>query len=305
MYHFIVNPNARSGLGLLTWKKVEALLKEENIEYQIHFTKQRRDATRIAAELTADGQEITLVVLGGDGSVNEVVNGIQFPEKVTLGYVPLGSGNDFGRGLGLPSKTMQALDVVLHSPKRRTLNLGILHYGRKQRRFAVSSGIGYDAAITHQVCVSKLKRILNRYNLGKFVYVSASLYRLYRCQPDEMTVTLDEHKTLHFKKTYFAAAFNLPYEGGGCKFCPDARPDDDLLDVIVIADVPKPVALLILPVVFSGKHTHLKGVHIFRCRKAEITSVPALPVHTDGEPVYLQHMIQFSLERESLRMITN
>lgn len=304
MYHFIVNPNARSGLGLVTWEKVEARLKEENIEYEIHFTKRRLDATRIAAELTAGGQEITLVVLGGDGSVDEVVNGILFPEKVTLGYVPLGSGNDFGRGLGLPSKTMQALDVVLHSPKRCRLNLGLLHYGNKQHRFAVSSGIGYDAAITHQVCVSKLKLFLNRYGLGKFVYVGASLYRLYHCQPDEMTVTLDESKTLHFKKTYFAAAFNLPYEGGGCMFCPNALPDDDLLDLIVIADVPKIVALLILPTVFSGKHTHLKGVHIFRCRKAEIASVPALPVHTDGEPIYLQHQIQFSLENESLSVIT-
>ena len=305
MYHFIVNPTARSGLGLITWEKVEARLKEEKIEYTLHFTQRRHDATRIAAGLTAGGEEITLVVLGGDGSVDEVVNGICFPDKVTLGYVPLGSGNDFGRGLGLPSRTLQALDTVLHSELRRTLNLGLVSYGQKKHRFAVSSGIGYDAAITHQVCVSRLKRFLNRFGLGKFVYVGASLYRLYHCRPDGMTVTLDDSRTLHFKKAYFAAAFNLPYEGGGCKFCPDARPDDDLLDVIVIADVPKIAALLILPTVFAGKHTHLKGVHIFRCRKAEIESALPLPVHADGEPIYLQRAVQFSLERESIHVITN
>lgn len=303
MYHFIVNPNARSGLGLVTWRKVEAQLKTENIEYEIHFTKCRHDATRIAAALTADGKEITLVVLGGDGSVDEVVNGICFPEKVTLGYVPLGSGNDFGRGLRLHSDTMKALNTVLHSSKRRKLNLGIVHYGKKQHRFAVSSGIGYDAAITHQVCVSKLKLFLNRFGLGKFVYVGASLYRLYHCHPGEMTLILDDGNKLHFDKTYFSAAFNLPYEGGGCKFCPDAKPDDDLLDIIVVADVPKIRALAILPAVFSGGHTHMKGVHIFRCKKAQIESVPALPVHADGEPIFLQRSIQFSLEESSLSVI--
>lgn len=305
MYHFIVNPGARSGLGLTTWEKIESKLIDENIEYKVHFTKCRHDATRIADSLTADGDEVTLVVLGGDGSVDEVVNGIRFPEKVTLGYVPLGSGNDFGRGLKLPSDTLKALDVVLHSPKRRTLNLGILEYKDKRRRFAVSSGIGYDAAICHLLCISKIKLFLNRLGIGKFAYVGASLYQLYRCKPDAMTLILDDNKTLHFKKTFFASAFNLPYEGGGCKFCPNAKPDDDYLDVIVIADVPKIQAFAILPTVFFGKHIHLRGVHIYRCRKAQIESVSALPVHHDGESVSLQHKVSFSLENEKLRVIVN
>ena len=103
---------------------------------------------------------------------------------------------------------------------------------------------------------------------------------------------------------FFASAFNLPYEGGGCKFCPDAKPDDDLLDFIVIADVPKIIALAILPTVFSGKHTRLPGVHIFRCKKAEVHSKIALPVHSDGEPIYLQKDVSFSLEPETLKIIT-
>ena len=97
---------------------------------------------------------------------------------------------------------------------------------------------------------------------------------------------------------------NLPYEGGGCKFCPDAKPDDDLLDFIVIANVPKIIALAILPTVFSGKHTRLPGVHIFRCKKAEVHSKIALPVHSDGEPIYLQKDVSFSLEPETLKIIT-
>ena len=86
--------------------------------------------------------------------------------------------------------------------------------------------------------------------------------------------------------------------------CPDAKPDDDLLDFIVIADVPKIIALAILPTVFSGKHTRLPGVHIFRCKKAEVHSKIALPVHSDGEPIYLQKDVSFSLEPETLKIIT-
>ena len=79
---------------------------------------------------------------------------------------------------------------------------------------------------------------------------------------------------------------------------------DDLLDFIVIADVPKIIALAILPTVFSGKHTRLPGVHIFRCKKAEVHSKIALPVHSDGEPIYLQKDVSFSLEPETLKIIT-
>ena len=85
---------------------------------------------------------------------------------------------------------------------------------------------------------------------------------------------------------------------------PYAKPDDDLLDFIVIANVPKIIALAILPTVFSGKHTRLPGVHIFRCKKAEVHSKVALPVHSDGEPIYLQKDVSFSLEPETLKIIT-
>ena len=72
----------------------------------------------------------------------------------------------------------------------------------------------------------------------------------------------------------------------------------------MIADVPKIIAFAILPTVFSGKHTRLPGVHIFRCKKAEVHSKVALPVHSDGEPIYLQKDVSFSLEPETLKIIT-
>lgn len=303
MYHFIVNPNARSGLGREVWGTIERMLDLRKIEYNVYFTKYQRHATKIAAQITSDGQEHTIVALGGDGTIGEVATGLSYPEKVTLGYIPIGSGNDFARGMGIPKDAMTALDTILYSSNTKKLNLGRLSYPDRERRFAVSSGIGYDAAICHKVCVSRIKKFLNKLKLGKLAYVGLSLDSLYRMTPREATIILDGEKTLHFDQTYFVTAMNLPYEGGGCKFCPKARPDDDLLDLIVIADVKKIGALPILLTVYAGRHTHLPGVHIYRCKKAEVVSSVPLPVHSDGEPIFLQREVVFSLDESSPKII--
>lgn len=92
MYTFIANPNARSGRGILLWKQIEKILLEKEIAYNVLFTKYQHHATRLVHDLTSDGAPHTIVVLGGDGTLNEVIDGIRYLDKVTLGYIPLGSG---------------------------------------------------------------------------------------------------------------------------------------------------------------------------------------------------------------------
>ncbi|MGN0406520.1 MAG: diacylglycerol/lipid kinase family protein [Bariatricus sp.] len=303
MLHFIINPHSSTNKGKEIWERLELILRTRQEEYLAHFTEYKCHATQIAREITSDGAPHTLVVLGGDGSINEVINGICFPSKVTLGYIPLGSGNDFARSLHIPSDPEKALDLILHSSRFRQLNLGILTDSQGEHRFAVSSGMGYDASICHQVSVSRLKRIFNFLKLGQLSYVALSISTLLRWHPKKMNLTIDGTKSLHFKKVYFAAAMNLPYEGGGCKFCPSARPDDGFLDLIVIADVPKIAALAILPAVFSGSHIHMKGVHIYRFRQLTAHSETPLVLHTDGEPIPQSFTARWSLTPDSIRLI--
>ena len=166
-YDFIVNPKARSGMGEMIWKALEPELKKQKIDYRVHMTDKRKSAEKIAEAVTSDGKEHTLVVLGGDGTINEAVNGIRAIEKTTLGYIPIGSSNDFARGLGIPKKPEEALDAVLHPKKIIHMDIGTLTGAAGERRFLVSGGIGFDAAVCHEVCVSKWKILLNRLGLGR------------------------------------------------------------------------------------------------------------------------------------------
>lgn len=304
MYTFIANPNARSGLGLKLWKEIEAILQQKNVCYQVLFTKYQHHATSLVRDLTSDLERHTIIVLGGDGTINEVINGITRLDKVTLGYIPLGSSNDFARGLGLPTDFKKALDNILTPSHYTYMDIGILNYEDKCRRFAVSTGIGFDADVCHQVMVTPLKSFLNRLKLGKLTYTGVALHRLLAMKPVQMTVTLDDNRQINYKNVYFAAAMNLRFEGGGFNFCPKADCTDGKLDIIVIADLPKLKILALLPTAFKGWHTIFKGIHISSCKRIDIVSERALPVHADGEPVFRQTNITARLEPEKLRIIS-
>lgn len=303
MYTFIVNPNARSGLGHKVWNELEAILKKRGVNYQVLFTKYQRHATAITKELTSADNRQTLIILGGDGTVNEVMNGIQAPDQVTVGYIPIGSSNDFARGLGLSTNPETALLHILRPCEYTYINIGTLSYEDKTQRFAVSAGIGFDAAVCHQVMVSRLKVFLNKIRLGKLTYAGVAIRSMLSLSPGNMTVTLDDHRRIDFESVYFAAAMNQQFEGGGFKFCPDADPGDDILNIIVIAGIPKLKALLLLPTAFKGWHVHIKGIHIYTCKKADFVSEKALPIHTDGEPVFWQKHMCASLEPQKVRVI--
>lgn len=305
MYTFIINPNARSGLGSKVWSKLEPELQKQHVNYRVFFTKYQCHATRLVAELTSDGQEHTIVALGGDGTVNEVINGIKDCTKVTLGYIPIGSSNDFARYFHLDSSPEEALKRILSPTGYSYMNLGVVTYQNRRRRFAVSSGIGFDAAICHQAVISRLKIILNRLHLGRLTYVGIALDQIIHSIPGHMKLVLDNNKVLEFEKTFFATAMNHPYEGGGFKFCPDANPCDDVLNTTVIAGLPKWKILLLLPTAYFGWHTHFHGVYTYTCKEVEIESERALPVHTDGEPIFLQRNLHMSLEQEHLKIITS
>ena len=305
MYSFIVNPNAKSGLGQVVWDDLEKLLKKSNVSYKVYFTKYQRHATEIVSKITSDGKEHIVVALGGDGTVGEVVNGITDFEKTILGYIPIGSSNDFARGLELPTKPLEALKNILKCPNLHPMNVGEICYKNKKRRFAVSAGIGFDADICHEAVVSHVKRFLNKLKLGKLTYILIAIHRLFLTKPCTLTLTYDDKKTENFEKAIFVALMNNKYEGGGVMFCPKAKNNDDVLDLLIVSGIPKLKALLLIPFAVKGWHVHFKGAHVRTCKSVNIVSERALPVHTDGEPIFLQKELFASLLPEKVRVITS
>ena len=265
---FIINPNSRSQRGRAIWEEVQKELEKSQIKYEIYLTERRKNATAIAAMLTADQEEKTLVVLGGDGTVNEVLNGIQNFENVILGYIPTGSSNDFARGMKIPKDPVKALHLVLHPQAIQKMDIGVVDYGEKSRRFAVSAGIGFDAIICHQASVSKLKAALNKIRLGKLTYAGIAIDRLIK---DDSAAggdrTGQRRDTGYSVDTYFVAVQNQPYEGGGFKFCPEADPGDRKLDVIVVSGLKRWQVIRTLLLAFQGKHVGHKGISISGAKK--------------------------------------
>lgn len=303
-YTFIINPKSRSGKGGVIWNLLKPELKKQRIECDIFYTEYAGHAREIAADVTSDGEEHTIVVLGGDGSIGEVLSGIRDCSKVTLGFIPTGSGNDFSRELKLPVKPEKALENVLKPGRIVPMDVGIARSGGTYR-FAVSTGIGFDASVCHYVEKSRMKTFLNRIHLGSLVYLGTALKRLFADPLYEADVWLDDHEPLHFQRMYFAAAMNQPYEGGGFRFCPDAKPDDGLLDVIVVSKLPRLKVLCLLPTAFAGKHVRFRGIDIYKCKKVRIEVNEKAAVHTDGQPAAVENTLEAEIAQKQIRVIVS
>ncbi len=303
MYFFIVNPKSRSGRGKRIWNLIEPLLLQKSIEFQVYFTEYSHHAIEIARKLTSDDQYHTIIILGGDGTINEFLCGTSNLSKITLGYIPTGSSNDFARDLQLNADPAKALETILQPKKYVYKDVGVITYKDGSRQFSVSTGIGFDAAVCFEALESKIKDFLNKINLGKLTYTGIALRQLKIHKPFACTLLLDGYKKMEFKKCYFAAFMIHKYEGGGFKFCPEADYNDSFLDICLVDSLTKLQVLFMLPTAFWGYHTKIKGIHIFRCKTASLTASTPLPVHTDGESCGFQNEISVTCTNSKLRVI--
>lgn len=303
MYYFIVNPNASSGKGIQIWNKLIPILQNENIPYSVHFTKEKGHASTLARQICTEHHPCTVIAVGGDGTVDEVVDGLCCYDDIVFGYIPTGSANDTVRGLHLCTDPVMALHTILHPKQISRINLGLINNKSEEHKFMVSAGIGYDAEVCHEAFRSRFKKTLNKIKLGKLTYVLLAIKKLLFLHTFTMTYTTDNNESITYDKTVFIVGMNLQYEGGGLKLCPNAQYDDDLLDICIVEQMPRPKLLCILPLGFKGKHTGFKGIHIEKCKKVCIkTSIPTA-VHTDGENWGMQTEIEMSVLPEKLQMI--
>ncbi len=305
MYHIIINPTSKSGKGLTIWKSLEPVLKDRKVSYQAYLSTHIGHVTQLTAEITsqisAGGKPVNLILLGGDGTLNEALQGISDFDMVNVGYIPTGSSNDLARALKLSRDPVELLTQILDGTHSRMLDLGILTYEsdtqvvsrlhkrleHSSRYFIVSSGIGFDAAVCEEALSSSIKDTLNRFKLGKLTYLGIALKQLITAKAVACDICLDGGQTIHIPKFLFSAFMIHPYEGGGFCFCPQADNGDGLLDLCVVGNLPKLLILIALPTAFWGKHYMFPRINHYTASSVRVkTSIP-LWVHTDGE-VYLK-----------------
>lgn len=288
MYHFIINPVSSSGKGSETWEKLKKILDTEHVAYKAHLLQSAEDAEIVAGRLTSGMDDIIhLVVLGGDGTLNGVLQGISDFSRTRLSCIRTGSGNDFVRNMNLPTDPEEALKALLHNPGEHHLDYGVVEYemedgSKTSRRFIISCGIGYDADICEEVERSKLKRILNFLHLGKLVYVMIGIKQIMtrKCVP---TIVKMDDQEIRLPGLFFTVGMIHQFEGGGVPFCPDANPSDGLLDVCVAGRMSKWKLLIAVTLVYAKKHTLFKNINTYRCKELTVDPMAAQWIHTDGE----------------------
>ena len=304
MYYFIVNPNSGGGKGYRIWRKLERQLKDTCVEYEAYFTTGHGDARDIARKLTEGCKEARIIIVaGGDGTINEVLDGLCFCAPLTLGYIPGGNGNDFARSLRLPKNPVRCLKKILYPKYHKLVDYGVLSYGEeeaKHRRFAVSAGIGFDAAVCHSILhggsVIKEKG-------RKLRYLAVGLKQLIKAKPSKGYILLDGVQKVEFNHIFFISAHIHPYEGGGFRFAPGAKYDDGKLTLCVAHPSGRWKLLPILIDALVGKKKSRPGVRRFECREVTIHLDRPMPVHVDGESCLVQKDIEISCIQKKMRMI--
>lgn len=308
MYHVIINPVSRSGRGLRIWtSQIEPALKARRISYHPWFSRKAGDAVRIAEELTCaeTDRPLTLIIVGGDGTVNEVLQGLKSPSRITLGYIPTGSSNDLARDLNLPKNPLDALNVILDSGSARPMDLGTVIYpDGEKRRFAVSCGIGFDAAVCEDALHSGIKRIMNRLGLGKLTYLGIALKQLFAAKAVSGKLIFDDGETADIGNMLFTACMIHRFEGGGFMFAPDADSGDGILNLCSVGNLSKLFILFALPTAFRGKHYRFDGISAYKAEKLTIETTMPLWIHTDGEVTRKSSQICVTCEKAAIQMIS-
>ena len=242
-----------------------------------------------------DGAEL-VVAAGGDGTLNEVVNGVA-GRNVELATIPLGTGMDFGRTYGLPTKFDDAVRVALDG-ETRTVDAGRVDYRTwegttAERWFANVGSVGMSGAVAQRV--NGMSKALG----GKITFFYALTRVFFEWENTEVRVTLDDDE--RHGRMHDVIVANGIWHGGGMMLAPDAAPDDGLFDVVLIGDVGRVDFLTTAPKIYKGKHVAHPKVEVLRSSRVTVDGDEHLPIEVEGEQVGTTPAT-FSVVRGALRV---
>lgn len=289
MIYFIVNASSRGGKTGKVWQELQTELKESKVAFKVYTTHKAKDATAFAEKISREpGTDKKLIVVGGDGTINEVLNGITDFENIKFACISAGSGNDFARGLNVTGSPRRQIRHILKSGVTQRIDLGKVTYkdeeGYKSRIFGISSGVGMDAIVCKKALNSRQKKVLNKIGLGKLTYVLLTVETLFSMTTSRAKVEIvggDYSKETD--KVIFMAAMNMRAEGGGVPMAPNAKYTDGMLNLCMAHSIPKWKTFFCLPLLVAGKHKNINGFELIKGEKIAISVDKPVVLHADGE----------------------
>lgn len=282
-YLVIVNPNAGRRKGEKDWEIISGHLRKAGIAYKALFTNAPGHAIEISVSQIENGYK-NLIVVGGDGTMNEVVNGIfrqnRFPTvDISLGMITVGTGNDWGRMFSIPGGYEDAISTIRQN-KGFIQDAGVVKYyqgsDQQSRYFVNIAGIGFDALV-----VSKTNKSKESGKGGPWAYLKSIIISLIKYRYTNTTINIDGTE---IKNDIFNISIGIcKYNGGGMIQLPYAVADDGLFDVTVINKIKKHDVILNLKRLYNGTITRHSKVESYKGKTILIDSRPVIHLETDGE----------------------
>ena len=298
----IVNPNAGNGKGRKDWDKIAGFLNKENLQFDVNFTERKGHALHLTTDAIESGFR-KIITVGGDGTLNEVVNGV-FENSVcpstdiTLALIPVGTGNDWGRMFGIPLDYEKAVRIIINN-KQMLHDAGLVSYfngpEKIDRYFINIAGLGFESVVVRRTNIQKDKG----YG-GKLIYFYNLLMSLLSYKNTKAEIIVDGHKSI--ADVFSINVGNGRYCGGGMRQTPEALPDDGLLDVTVINGIGKIEIIRNLKILYDGtilRHPKIDG---YKCKNLKVSSDVIMYAEADGES--LGHTpAEFSIVPSGLKII--
>ena len=285
----IVNPKSASGATRDKWSAIASDIRTHFGPFNVAFTKKQGDGTAIARRAAENGREF-IVACGGDGTINEVANGIlESGLDAELGVLPSGTGGDFRRSLNIPHGVREAARALKTGVTKR-IDVGKVTFRghddeNVSRYFLNVSSVGLAASIIERVKASSTANWLPIQSLkGKASFALSTLQEVIGIQCETVRVRIDDGDEHNLNTVNFCIA-NARYFGGGMLIAPEAKLDDGYFDVINIGDLGTVKILLNAHTLYRGTHLELPEVKSKLAKRVEISAVGGEDIHieTDGE----------------------
>ena len=298
----VINPNAGNGKGKKDWERISTLFSRSDIPIHAKFSESKGHAAELTREAIKSGYR-NIISVGGDGTLNEVVNGIfsqdHCPTKdIVLGLVPVGTGNDWGRMFGIPLVYEGAVGVIREN-RQMYHDIGMIYYSsgsdRHLRYFINIAGVGFESVV-----VRKTNRQKDKGRSNSAIYFYNLLSSLISYRNTFADIIIDGKRST--VRIFSLNVGNGRYCGGGMRQTPDALPDDGLLDVTVIRELGRIEIIKSLKLLYDGTILSHPKVDGYRTSNLRVESESILYAEADGES--LGHTpVEFSIIPAAIKIV--